>query len=76
MRQRWRALLHLASRRCADPRRDFDGLHETTFVEYLRSALLDWGGFPGWARLEPEWATAGEPFPMRLIELSREFVRF
>ena len=25
-----------------------DAPHDVTFVEYLRDAILGWGGFPGW----------------------------
>jgi hypothetical protein len=47
-----------------------------TFVEYLRSALLRWGGFPGWARHEPEFAAPAEPWPPLLEQLAETFERF
>jgi hypothetical protein len=54
-----------------------DALHpQTLFVDYLRSARLDWGGFPGWSRREPQWAAPQEPLPGVLTELAAEFERF
>jgi hypothetical protein len=56
---------------------DGDPLHpQTLFVDYLRSALLEWGGFPGWGRREPEWAAPQEPWPQLLADLAAEFERF
>jgi hypothetical protein len=56
---------------------DNDALHQgLTFVEYLRSALLRWGGFPGWARHEPEFAAPAEPWPPLLEQLAETFERF
>jgi hypothetical protein len=52
-----------------------DDLHETTFIGYLRSALLSWGGFR-WARREPAWAAPTEPWPRRLADLTAEFEQF
>jgi hypothetical protein len=60
----------------ADARWEFDDLHETAFVGYLRSALLDWGGFPGWARRVPAWAAPTEPWPPLLADLTARFERF
>lgn len=54
-----------------------DELHsETLFINYLRSALLNWGGFPGWARREPDWAAPQEPWPPLLAEVVEELERF
>jgi hypothetical protein len=53
-----------------------DDLHRCSFVEYLRIALLQWGGFPGWARREPDWASPTEPWPRSLAELAAGFERF
>jgi hypothetical protein len=54
----------------------FDDLHETSFVGYLRSAILEWGGFPGWARRSPRSVVPTEPWPERLAELTSTFERF
>jgi hypothetical protein len=59
-----------------DARWENDDLHETTFIGYLRSALLSWGGFPGWARAEPAWSAPTEPWPSRLADLAAEFEQF
>jgi hypothetical protein len=59
-----------------DARWEDDDLHETTFIGYLRSALLSWGGFPGWAPREPAWSAPTEPRPSRLADLTTEFEQF
>jgi len=54
-----------------------DDLHAgATFVGYLRAALLDWAGFPGWARREPEFARPRQPFPDELQRLAAGLERF
>lgn len=54
-----------------------DTLHpQTLFVDYLRSALLEWGGFPGWARREPDFARPNQPFPEALRRLAADLERF
>jgi hypothetical protein len=54
-----------------------DDLHEgATFVAYLRSALLDWAGFPGWARNAPDFARPSQPFPDELRRLAAGLERF
>ena len=56
---------------------DNDEAHSgLTFVEYLRSALLEWGGFPGWARRDSEFASPEEPWPALLEEITTSFERF
>jgi hypothetical protein len=46
-----------------------DAPQECTFVEYLRDALLRWGGFPGWAQ-------AGGTVPDEIAELRSGLVEF
>ena len=54
-----------------------DTLHpQMWFIDYLRTTLLDWGGFPGWGRREPDWAAPQEPWPDALAELAANFERF
>jgi hypothetical protein len=54
-----------------------DDLHAgATFVTYLRSALLDWAGFPGWARPAPDFARPQQPFPDELTRLATALERF
>jgi hypothetical protein len=60
----------------ADALWDNDDVHKgLTFVAYLRSALLTWGGFPGWARKDPDFAPK-EPWPALLEQLTKSFERF
>jgi hypothetical protein len=60
----------------ADAPWDNDDLHRgLTFVEYLRSAILTWGGFPGWARTDPDVAPH-EPWPPLLARLTQTLERF
>ena len=40
-----------------------------TFVEYLRHAILQWGGFPGWAE-------AGDSVPAEIAELRAGLIAF
>lgn len=55
-----------------------DDLHEgKTFVGYARSALLEWAGFPGFAREDPdETGRPHQPFPADLAELTRRLEAF
>jgi hypothetical protein len=46
-----------------------DAPHDVAFVEYLRIALLGWGGFPGWEE-------AGPAVPAELNQLRRDLVPF
>jgi len=62
----------------ADPRWHNDDVHEgATFVGYLRSALLRWAGFPGWARVAPGGTTRPRPpFPPDLAALAARLEPF
>jgi hypothetical protein len=46
-----------------------DAPHEVRFVDYLRTAILRWGGFPGWGDAEGA-------IPAELDELRRDLVPF
>lgn len=46
-----------------------DEPHDVTFVEYLRIAVLGWGGFPG-------WENGGSAIPAELNELRRDLEPF
>lgn len=47
-----------------------DDLHTGAFITYLRSALLEWAGIPGWQR-EPELTP-----PEELLALAATLQRF
>jgi hypothetical protein len=55
-----------------------DDLHEgETFVGYARSALLDWAGFPGFAREDPDGTgRSHQPLPADLAELRHRLEAF
>jgi hypothetical protein len=55
-----------------------DDVHDgVTFVGYLRSALLRWAGFPGWARVDPEGTGRPRPpFPPDLARLAAQLEPF
>lgn len=61
-----------------DPRWHHDDVHAgATFVGYLRSALLRWAGFPGWARADPDGSGRPRPpFPPDLTALAARLERF
>ncbi len=46
-----------------------DEPHEVSFVQYLRIAILRWGGFPG-------WETANRPLPQELDRLREGLIPF
>jgi hypothetical protein len=57
-----------------------DEWHNVCFVPYLRIAILDWGGFPGFSRANPwdQWRSKDTTFtpPEWLSDLTHDLVAF